>query len=435
MWSLSDTGAFVLRDAADSSSAEWATRSPFARPNTRRWTNESTGLVAYAALELTLRGASPNVRVRVWEQPWARVVTTSAGRTRHVRLTAGMVLENGQVSLESLLLLDDPGTRSVESYRSLLTGLIALRQQQPDATEPTLVVVMWRSADQHARKQSWLDLVRRVATRTGEQLLPLRVILSAPEQTAGAEGTRKLSQRRRASDVDSVLHLRARHPLLSHLQLADLLGVRPSRIKIAEAQLIERGWLRTVELPQPESTGDLGMFVELTPAGRREATRRVLLHADQARRNQGLRVPDSTSAGRQRLRHLAHTVGVNDFFAELARLARLVRASGGDDVLVEWRSAAACQRGRFRTGTGAISAMACATASSSNMTAAPSAAATTPPSSPPTIALEIRVPPRGISRRSRRCWSSPPVRAQKSSSPTRPGSLQPDTDRQRSQFC
>ena len=48
-------------------------------------------------------------------------------------------------------------------------------------------------------------------------------------------------------------------------------------IRNAEAQLIERGWLRTVELPHPESTGDLGMFVELTPAGRRVATRRVLL--------------------------------------------------------------------------------------------------------------------------------------------------------------
>jgi hypothetical protein len=48
------------------------------------------------------------------------------------------------------------------------------------------------------------------------------------------------------------------------------------------------------------------------------------------------------------LRHLAHTVGANQFFVDLALAARRVIRAGGDDDLLEWRSAAACVRGRCR---------------------------------------------------------------------------------------
>jgi hypothetical protein len=48
------------------------------------------------------------------------------------------------------------------------------------------------------------------------------------------------------------------------------------------------------------------------------------------------------------LRHLAHTVGANQFFVDLALAARRITRAGGDDSLLEWRGAAACARGRCR---------------------------------------------------------------------------------------
>jgi hypothetical protein len=49
------------------------------------------------------------------------------------------------------------------------------------------------------------------------------------------------------------------------------------------------------------------------------------------------------------LRHLEHTLGVNQFFVDLVVGARRVTPSGlGDEALVEWRSAAACARGGCR---------------------------------------------------------------------------------------
>jgi len=42
------------------------------------------------------------------------------------------------------------------------------------------------------------------------------------------------------------------------------------------------------------------------------------------------------------MRSLAHTLGVNDVFAALATAARTATEQGGDEALVEWRSAAAC---------------------------------------------------------------------------------------------
>jgi hypothetical protein len=87
-------------------------------------------------------------------------------------------------------------------------------------------------------------------------------------------------------------------------------------------------------------------LVELTPAGRQEAARRLLVPARLARRRHGL-----TSGDRSRrpfLRQLHHTLGANAFFVDLAAAARRMTRRGGDEALVEWRSAAACARGRCR---------------------------------------------------------------------------------------
>ena len=56
----------------------------------------------------------------------------------------------------------------------------------------------------------------------------------------------------------------------------------------------------------------------------------------------------SQATRRRFIRHLQHTLGTNAFFVDLAAAARQVTRRRGDDALVEWRSAAACARGRFR---------------------------------------------------------------------------------------
>jgi hypothetical protein len=87
------------------------------------------------------------------------------------------------------------------------------------------------------------------------------------------------------------------------------------------------------------------LLAELTPADRREAARRLLLPSGVASLHHGLlgKVHD-----RRFMRQLAHTVGTNAVFVSFVSAARRMNVRGGDDVLEEWRSAAACARGRFR---------------------------------------------------------------------------------------
>src|SRR5207244_4723539 len=127
------------------------------------------------------------------------------------------------------------------------------------------------------------------------------------------------------------------------------------RISHLAAELVARGWFRpvTVDDDLPRSFGGptrdevqrLGL-VELTEAGRQEAARRLLVPAGLARRRHGVIVSDASR--RRFIRHLQHTLGANAFFVNLAAAAMQVTSRVGDDALVEWRSAAACARGRFR---------------------------------------------------------------------------------------
>jgi hypothetical protein len=159
-----------------------------------------------------------------------------------------------------------------------------------------------------------------------------------------------------ATQLDHVLALVARHPLLTRAQLAKLLGTRPARVARLEEVLADRGWLSPIspssipaiavaELQQAD-VRRLGL-AELTRAGRREAARRLLLPLSQAARHHGL-IVDRPGPRRRFLRHLAHTLGASAVFVAFARAARLVTRCGGDDALEEWRSAAACARGSFR---------------------------------------------------------------------------------------
>ena len=87
------------------------------------------------------------------------------------------------------------------------------------------------------------------------------------------------------------------------------------------------------------------LLLELTPAGRREAARRLLLPAPVATRHHGLL--GNEASARRFWRHLAHTVGSSAVFVAFVAAARRMTEHGGNEALEEWRSAAASARGRF----------------------------------------------------------------------------------------
>src|SRR5205807_2982938 len=87
-------------------------------------------------------------------------------------------------------------------------------------------------------------------------------------------------------------------------------------------------------------------LVEITSLGRRRLAAWLGLSPAVATRYHGLGGNGRGDAGRRwrALRALAHTLGANDVFVAFSIAADAVKRAGGDDVLAEWRSAAACER-------------------------------------------------------------------------------------------
>jgi hypothetical protein len=340
-------------------SAEERAQLPYGRP--KRWRDPARQrdvpllIVAYRLLAMVVSGLDKPMRITAWEHPWIRTRESAHGRRRQVRLSAAAVLVHrkgpGGPPLK-LLLLPDVGTVPVASYRPLARGLIELRQEDDEVNEreePLLVVAAVDPSGSGARVEAWRLLLQQVARRAGErdlhaQLLPCSTGLFGHRGEGG----------RLAGQADEVFALVARHPLLTRQQLATLLGTSPARIARVVGLLMNRGWVCSI--PPGDVPGNAGgltrddlqrlALVELTPAGRREAARRLLLAGPVAARNHGF--VGGAASRRRLLRHLAHTLGANAVFVAIAQAARRVTQSGGDDALDEWRSAAACARGRFR---------------------------------------------------------------------------------------
>ena len=312
-------------------------------------------VACYRLLAEVASGLDRPVRVCAWEHPWIRTfASTDGARRRRVRLPAGAVLQSRRSTERQslrLLLLPDIGTAPLSSYRPALQALVELRRTALDSEvdEPLLVVgVATAPPVEAARVRSWRALLQNVAARADDHPLRALVLGSAPEVK-----TRK-DDIRRPNQVDEIFAMVACHPLLTRRQLASLLRTSTRRIARLEAALMDRGWLRPVisdDLP-PGNTSPihdqvqrLGL-IDLTAAGQREAARRLLVPAGLARRRHGITVSDASR--RRFLRHLQHTLGANAFFVDLAAASMQANRRGGSDTLVEWRSAAACARGRFR---------------------------------------------------------------------------------------
>jgi hypothetical protein len=245
--------------------------------------------------------------------------------------------------MQRLLLLADVGTIPVASYRPTLRGLIELRHafDADERDEALLAVGVAAGAGSDPRVAAWHSLLQQMARRAGEQPLRARVFACPEGLVSSSNRGRQLG-----NQTEQVLGLVARHPLLTRLQIAMLLGTSEARAGRLVVQLTARGWVRVIRSGQrhhdtlirtPGRQRRLAL-VELTPSGRREAARRLLLAATVATRHHGLLGKDETTS--RFLRHLAHTLGTNAVLVEFVLAARRVTEHGGDDALVEWRSAA-----------------------------------------------------------------------------------------------
>jgi hypothetical protein len=357
LWTLTKAGKAMVAMRGLAPSAKERALLPYGMPERSRDPGRQRDvpllIITYRVLALVMSNLDQPMRLAAWEHPWFRTRRSSHGRAHHVRLSAAAVLVHrgsGAPPLR-LLLLPDVGTVPLASYRTILRGLIELRQAE-DATdhkEPLLVVATADPSGSGARAEGWRLLVQHVARRAGERPLLVQLL---PYDAGLASDVRE--GRRPVGQSDELFALLARHPLLTRQQLATLLGTSSARTARLVGQLKNRGWVRALAVADlPRDLDGLAShrlrsmaLVELTPGGRREAARRLLLDGPVAVRHHGL-IGKAGSRGRL-LRHLAHTLGVNAVFVTIVLAARRVTQAGGDDALEEWRSAAACARGRFR---------------------------------------------------------------------------------------
>jgi hypothetical protein len=355
LWTLTHDGRTFLETRGLARSEEAVDGLPYGRParwpETARQRDTPMLITAYRMLAEVAAGIDHPLRMVAWEHPWTRTLAhPESGRARRVQLPASVRLMPSNASREQprgLLLVPDLGTRPVASYRPVLHRLIELRQvtDVDEADEPLVVVGVTVAHGQAARVAAWQSLLEQVTRRAGERPLHARVVVH-PEALA----TDRTPHRQHGAQADQALGLVARHPLIERRQLAALLGTSPARAGQLVRQLSASGWVRAREYADapPEPVGvpprrphPLSL-VELTSAGRREVARRLLLPATAATRHHGLLGNHASS--RRFWRHLAHTIGANEVFVAFV----LATARGGDEALEEWRSAAACARGRFR---------------------------------------------------------------------------------------
>jgi hypothetical protein len=352
LWTLTPDGQTIVR----THQPEGPSHLPYGQP--ARWRDVARQrdvpllVVAYRLLACVVRELDRPVRVAAWEHPWIRTVSQNGtSRTRHVRLPAAATVtqdNSGDGQLRGLLLLPDLGTIPVASYRPMLRGLVELTHTvDANAKDETLLVV-GVAAESNVRVAAWHVLLQQVARRSGEEPLYARVFAWPQGLADGGDRGQRLG-----SHAEQVFARVARHPLLTYPQLAALLGTSSGRIGELVAQLTSRDWLLAIapgEVPQIalafSSHQRRHTLVELSPAGRREAARRLLLPTIVATKYHGL-LGKATSS-RRFLRHFAHTLGANAIFVAFVLAARQVTHRGGDEALEEWRSAAACTRGRFR---------------------------------------------------------------------------------------
>jgi len=297
VWSITEKGRAVLCHAAPATEDVTVdTRLPYGTcPRTRRRIRPADLPLLVAAYRLLAAlvaehlAAGRVVHVSAWEFRWRRCFpqpSTSHGLI--VELPAAVVLarmdaEQDRRGHEALLLLPDLGTAPVIRRREAIRRLVTLASRHRAAgasAAPPVLVIATPNPDGHGtRAAAWETLLKRAADRQGEPPLPVRVLDWA--QVASIAGQPRWCHDRGGHQspraIDQMLSLVGRHPFLTLLQLADLLGTTVGRAAGLRASLVERGWLRLVPTSEIPRTAleilDADVLVqglaELTAAGRR----------------------------------------------------------------------------------------------------------------------------------------------------------------------
>jgi hypothetical protein len=320
------------------------------------------------ALAAWLAGQSArghSVRLAAWGSPW--IGQGVAGTT--VRFPAAAIVESTVTTGEHrqlIVVLPDLGTSPIIRFRTAIRRL-GESLTQSDSQDPRCalrLVVVTTNIDGHAaRQKAWIQLIERLQTRTGLSQLPTS-ILEWPEVyrllgLARPAGSRRDAEREswrrptgRRLGADEVLDLVGRHPFLTIEQVAALLAITQGRARELRQSLVAQGLVRRIPLDElvrclatrsDRHRSSVADVAELTTAGRRRVADHLGLPAAAARRHQGL-LGGSSGHRLRALRHLAHTMGVNQVFVQLAVAARSAKARGADEALEEWRPAAACER-------------------------------------------------------------------------------------------
>jgi hypothetical protein len=333
--------------------------------------------------------------VVAWEHPWRRrYQPPTAKQPVAVQLLASAVLAWGDTPTTYLLLPDLGGT-PLRAYRATLGRLLTLRHLAGGQL-PSLVI----GTTSAGRAGAWNWLLDDVSCARNEAPLARRITTWArlrARLTAGAEGGRRwlavheppptqpsggppaargrvrpagrlagvAPQSRRArrwscrlgqlalrlTPADhALLELCGRHPFLTVDQLSAVRGWTREWTGWRRSRLMREGLVRLLETTEAGAAAALGL-TELTVDGLTLVAGRLGIPLAAAVRHLGLAGggPERPIGQRRSLlRSLAHTLGVNAVFVGLYRTAHARVRAGGDDGLLEWRSAAACSRGRVR---------------------------------------------------------------------------------------
>lgn len=331
-----------------------------------------------------------------WERPWRRRYWSPTAKAPvKVTLPAYAALAWGAGASDALL-LPDRGTVPLSVYRPLLSHLLGLRRVRPSDV-PALAIATTDSG----RAAAWWELLEAVRRARGEAPLrasvvtwhdlradptvlahgvcsaeePARLIRYVyvpglrphrlasplprlvgdapltPTALAGTSARLGAVTLRLAPAERALLDLIARHPFLPAASLALLLDCPVAQLARRCRRLGADGLLRLLEPGEAGAAGEGMALAEVTIDGLRVVAAQQGLTPAVAVRANGLAGggPEQPFGARPSLvRQLAHTLGADAVVVRLAATAKERAATGSDDALLAWQSAAACARGHLR---------------------------------------------------------------------------------------